>query len=43
MNKELSSLEQEREQLYKQLQETGDFRRGVSVNPSHLVAPTAAS
>jgi len=25
----LSSLEQEREQLYKQLQETGDFRRGT--------------
>jgi hypothetical protein len=29
MNESLSSLERKREQLYKQLQETGDFRRGT--------------
>lgn len=29
MNETLSSLEQKRELLYKQLQETGDFRRGT--------------
>jgi uncharacterized protein DUF6788 len=29
MNEILSSLERKREQLYKQLQETGDFRRGT--------------
>lgn len=29
MNETLSSLERKREQLYKQLQETGDFRRGT--------------
>lgn len=29
MNETLSSLERKREQLYRQLQETGDFRRGT--------------
>jgi len=29
MSETLSSLEKKREQLYKQLQETGDFRRGT--------------
>lgn len=29
MNETLSSLERKREQLYKELQETGDFRRGT--------------
>jgi len=44
MNKELSSLEQEREQLYKQLQETGDFRQQFSLwkIPAEIICWTKA-
>ena len=39
MDETLLSLEQKRDNLYQQLQETGDFRRGtISVNSEVLIS-----